>query len=318
MNVSASERKYRKAVVLCVDSSYLPFALFLALQIHQKEPSRDYDICLISDECLQIPPAFEHLKIKLFPPLDDDEYKSFKVTHLARSAYLRMWAPRILEHEYDRIIYLDSDIFLDAVGLSRLFDIDMQQMSVAAVRDVQQWYRPQRNVKEFELAGRPLRPYFNSGFLLIDTARYQENQVLERAIEIAEAHPEWICHHDQSLLNLSLDGRWLELSPVWNWQWPWKYPLFTDWIGPRFLHFIGENKPWNDPEGYCPKRFQMAYSEFFEHYFPLMPPVPVQNVSVLHSSRRISWLGLRFFGLRRRLLNYIDQFPDPYVPKMKE
>lgn len=308
-------RRHRKALVLCVDTAYLPYALFLADQIHQKEPSRDYDICLLSDAALQIPPNFTHLNITVFPPLEDDDYQRLNVTHLARSAYLRMWAPRMMAQDYDRILYLDSDIFADAAGLSRLFDIEMGGKAIAAVRDVQQWYRPQRNVKEFALAGKPLRPYFNSGVLLIDTAQYLDQRVLERALEIAKNHPERILHHDQSLLNLTLDGDWLELSPVWNWQWPWKYPLFTDWAGPRLLHFIGERKPWNDPQGYCPKRFPMAYAAFFEHYFPERTPVPAQMVSVLHAPRRLAWLALRFLALRPRLLRYLDRFPDPYRPK---
>lgn len=38
----------RKAVVLCVDAQYLPYALFLARQFHQNEPRRDYDLCIVS------------------------------------------------------------------------------------------------------------------------------------------------------------------------------------------------------------------------------------------------------------------------------
>ncbi|MDO9638966.1 MAG: glycosyltransferase family 8 protein [Pseudotabrizicola sp.] len=314
MSLPTGRKNTRNAVVFCVDAKYLPYALFLAQQLHQKEPLREYDICMVSDEPLRIPDAFADLNLKVPLPLESADYDGLKVTHLARSTYLRMWVPHILGLDYDRIIYLDSDIFADAAGLSRLFGLDMQGKAIAAVRDVQQWYRPRRNVKEFELAGRPLRPYFNGGFLMTDTARYREDLVLERALAIGEAHPEWILHHDQSLLNLALDGDWLELSPVWNWQWPWKYPLFTDWAGPRLLHFIGDKKPWNDPQGYCPRRFQMAYAAFFEQNFASPPVVAAQTVSVLHSKSRMLWLALRFLGLRGRLLRYLERFPDPYQP----
>ena len=311
---SAGNPETRKAVVFCVDANYLPYALFLASQLHQNEPSRDYDFCMVSDQDLTIPDEFAALGIKVPAPLMSPAYDGLLVSHLPRSAYLRLWVPHIIGQAYDRVLYLDSDIFADAAGLSRLFDIDLRGKSVAAVRDVQQWYRPRRNVKEFVLAGRPFRPYLNSGVLLIDTAKYREDRVLERALEIGAAHPEWIRHHDQSLLNLALDGDWVELSPVWNWQWPWKYPLFTDWVGPRLLHFIGEQKPWKDPQGLCPRRFQMAYADFFAQNFPMKPPVTAQTVSVLHSKRRLCWLALRFFGLRGRLLRYLDRFPDPYQP----
>lgn len=314
MSLPTGRERTRNAVVFCVDARYLPYALFLAQQLHQKEPARDYDICMVSDAELRIPDEFAYLDLKVPAPLASAEYDGLRVTHLPRSAYLRLWVPHILGQDYDRVLYLDSDIFADAAGLSRLFRIDMRGKSIAAVRDVQQWYRPRRNVKEFTLAGRPLRPYFNSGFLLIDTALYCDSRVLERALGIGAAHPEWILHHDQSLLNLALDGDWLELSPVWNWQWPWKYPLFTDWVGPRLLHFIGDKKPWNDPQGYCPRRFQMAYAEFFEQNFATPPTVAEQTMPVLQSKARILWLALRFLGLRPRLLRYLDRFPDPYQP----
>lgn len=314
MTLPADRENTRNAVVFCVDANYLPYALFLAQQLHQKEPLRDYDICLVSDEPLHIPDAFADLNLKVPAPLASADYDALKVTHLARSTYLRMWVPHILGQAYDRIIYLDSDMFADAAGLSRLFKMDMRGKAIAAVRDVQQWYRPKRNVKEFELAERPLRPYFNAGFLLIDAAVYRDLGVLERGLAVGEAHPEWILHHDQSLLNLALDGDWLELSPVWNWQWAWKYPLFTDWAGPRLLHFIGDKKPWNDPQGYCPRRFQIAYEAFFEQNFAAPPVVAAQTVSVLKSGSRMLWLALRFLGLRPRLLRYLDRFPDPYQP----
>lgn len=305
----------RKAVVFCVDEAYLPYALFLAQQLHQKEPRRDYDICLVSDRVVQIPDGFDELRLKVSPPLQSAAYDALKTTHLARSAYLRMWVPQILGQDYDRLIYLDSDIFADAAGLSDLFEIDMKGKAVAAVRDVQQWYRPRRVVKEFVKAGKGYRPYLNSGFLLIDVARYKESQVLERALAIAAAHPDWVPHHDQSLLNLALDGDWLELSPVWNWQWPWKYPLFTDWVGPRLLHFIGQSKPWSDPQGHCPRRFHLSYAAFLTAYFPLRAQVPVPTISVLESKARLFWLALRFVALRRALLRYLNRFPDPYQPR---
>lgn len=302
----------RKAVVLCVDAQYLPYALFLARQFHQNEPRRDYDLCIVSDDALTIPAGFEELRLNVPVPLVDPRYDRLAVSHLARSTYLRMWAPILLGQRYDRLLYLDSDIFADAGGLSRLFEVDMRGKPLAAVLDVQQWYRPRRNVKEFVLAGRPLTRYFNGGLLLIDTARYQAERVLERALEIGEAHPEWILHHDQSLLNLALDGDWVELSPVWNWQWPWKYPLFTDWVGPRLLHFIGSNKPWDDPGGYCPERFVMAYTSFFETYFPNLLPLPTRRISVLRSPKRMAWLALRFLALRPALMRHVSRFADPY------
>lgn len=307
-------RRNRKAVVFCVDAAYFPFALFLADQLHRHDPGRDYDFCLASDMELRIPPGLEHLQIRMLPPLDDSDYAGLTVTHLARSTYLRLWVPQQVGADYDRVLYLDSDIFADAGGLSRLMDIDMRGKAIAAVLDVQQWYRTRRDVTEFRQAGRPGRKYFNGGILLIDTAAYARDRVLERSIEIAQAHPEWIRHHDQSLLNLVMDGDWVELSPVWNWQWAWKYPLYTDWVGPRLLHFIGPNKPWHDPQGFCPVRCRIACAGFLAQFFPEVT-VTEPHISPLRNTRRLWWLLVRFVVQRRSLLRLLDRFPDPYTTR---
>jgi lipopolysaccharide biosynthesis glycosyltransferase len=302
----------RKAVVFCADRKFLPFALFLANQLHQHEDDRDYDICIVSDTRLEIPPGFERLRLILPDPVSNQDYDRLQVSHLARSTYLRMWAPHLLARDYDRLIYLDSDMFMDVGGLSKLFDVDMAGKPVAAVLDVQQWYRPSRIVKEFDLSSQGFRKYFNAGFLLIDTARYLADRVLERALEIGSRHPDWILHHDQSLLNLSLAGDWTELSPVWNWQVPSKYPLFTDWSGARILHFFGGVKPWNDPKGLCPERIRLAYDLFLHRHFPGLGNPERTGAGVLRSYRRMAWMALRFLALRPRLLRYMARFPDPY------
>lgn len=313
MIVPEYETARKKAVVLCVDSAFLPYALFLAHQIDQLEGARDFDICILSDTALEIPDSLAHLGIKLFEPVSHAEYHALATSHLPRSAYLRLWAPLVLCSQYDRVLYLDSDMYLDVSGLSQLFDVDLHGRVLAAVRDVQQWYRPIRQVEEFQRAKRSARPYFNSGLLLIDTARYAEAEVLPRALALAANHPDWVRHHDQSLLNLVLDGAWAELSPVWNWQWVWKYPLFTDWVGPRLLHFVAQGKPWADRAGYCPKRFGLAYAAFFARHFPSLLPLPEPRVEVLQTPKRIAWLALRFLVMRKLLLRYLSRFPDAYT-----
>ncbi|MFC0281392.1 glycosyltransferase family 8 protein [Falsigemmobacter intermedius] len=308
--------RFRKALVLCVDQPYLPFALFLMRQIDYHEPEREFDFVLMSDSPLTIPSAFDGLKIKVLPPLESEAYGKQKITHLARSAYLRLWAAEALAGIYDRILYLDSDMFADGGGFSRLMDTDMQGCAIAAVRDVQQWYRPHRDVEEFRRAGRKGRRYFNSGLLLIDVARYQADGVLNKALEIASRHPEWVRHHDQSLLNLAVDGNWVELSPVWNWQWPIKYQLFGDWCGVRLNHFIGWYKPWMDRDGLCAARFVLNYESFLSRHFPETLYAPPEKPSLLYGGKRYWKMVLRFFALRGKLLNYLKEFPDPFTVRV--
>lgn len=306
----------RKAVVFCVDAAYLPFALHLARQIAFHEPLRDFDFVLLSDSLLELPAEFAELRLRQLPPLESADYDAQKITHLARATYLRLWAPGALAADYDRILYLDADMFADAGGFSRLMEVDMQGLPLAAVRDVQQWYRPTRDVAEYRAAGRPGRAYFNGGLLLIDVARYLEADLLGKALEIARAHPEQVRHHDQSLLNLALDGHWLELSPVWNWQWPIKYALYGDWAGARLHHFIGHYKPWADRNALCAARFTLSYEAFLARHFPQTPRAAAEKPSLLEGGKRFWRMVLRFFALRGRALRYFRQFPDAYSTRV--
>lgn len=316
MTISSPTPGHRKAVVLCVDQAYLPFALFLMRQIDFHEPDRTFDFVLMSDSELRIPAEFSELKIRVLPPLANTDYEEQKITHLSRSTYLRLWAPGALAADYDRILYLDADMFADAGGFSRLMETNMQGLPIAAVRDVQQWYRPKRDVEEFRRAKRKGRRYFNGGLLLIDVAQFIEQDILNQALEIARSHPEWVRHHDQSLLNLAVDGKWLELSPVWNWQWPIKYPLYGDWTGARLHHFIGWYKPWADRNGLCAARFTTSYETFLIRHFPETPRALSEKPSLLEGGKRYWKTILRFFALRRSLLRYLRDFPDPWSTRV--
>lgn len=304
-----------KAIVLCTDAGYLPFALHLACQIDRLDRERDFDICLLSDTPLTLPEDFAGLGLRLVGPVTDPAYLALEARHLPRSTYLRLWAPHLLGQDYDRLLYLDCDMFAEAGGFGRLLDTDMAGRAVAAVRDVQQWYRPRRNPAEFRAAGLSPTPYLNGGLLLIDPKAFEAARLREQCLDLAARHPDWIRHHDQSLLNLVLAGDWTKLSPLWNWQWPIKYPGFTDWVTPRLLHFIGTVKPWNDRDGVCPARFAASYRDFLSRHFPDRPPVPMPPPGPLHSSRQAWRMAVRFLALRGRLLNYLSQFPDPWTPR---
>ena len=313
MHYPTDKSRRKNAIVFCVDAAYLPFALHLAAQIHFHEPHRDYDFVLVSDTELNIPPSLDYLKVKTYPALRDKAYDNLQPLHLPRSTYLRLWAPLLLSQDYERILYLDSDMTAEGGGFSKLLRIDLKGNVLAAVRDVQQWYRPQRQVAEFRLAERPLRRYFNAGLMLIDVDQYSREDVLGRSLHIAKHHPQWMHHHDQSLLNLVLDGNWTELSPIWNWQWPLKYPLFGDWLDIRLNHFIGGDKPWNDINGHAPSRHYNSYKSFFEAHFPNYLPPRRREFKTLHDTKRIIWLLMRFVFLRGKLLRFTDKFKSPYM-----
>lgn len=300
----------RQAVVMCCDAAFLPFALFLAHRITREMPERRFDICICGEEEMTLPPSLHGLDVRMVQIAAGESYRGMKTTHLPRSAYLRLWIADALSDQYDRLLYLDCDVFPENAALADLLSLDIGNRAVGAVRDMQQWPDPGKRVKEFRMMGWPARPYFNSGVLLIDVQRFRTQEVLTRALDFAAAHPEVLLHHDQSLLNCVLYDDWAELSPVWNWQWVAKRPLFSLWTDVQLSHFVTGLKPWRDPKGKVPVRYGKEYEKFFSVHFPEVTMPGPQRPLLPESLGRFFWTLLRHLVVQGRISAYLKRFPD--------
>ncbi|MFC7702589.1 glycosyltransferase family 8 protein [Plastorhodobacter daqingensis] len=307
---NSSQPAHRRAIALCADARFLPHAAFLANQIAGQNPWRDYDICICSAEALTLPAQLAAPGLRIIQITPGADYGALHDADLPRSTYLRLWVAEALAPDYDRILYLDADMFLEAGDPGLLLDLDLGPHAVAAVRDMQQWSTPLKEVSEFKAMGWPAAPYFNAGLMLIDTTRFQADRVLARALEFRTAHPDAVHHHDQSLLNCVLRGNWAELSPVWNWQWVAKRPLFALWSGARLVHFVGHLKPWNDPRGVYPLRYAIAYAAFFARYFPDLPVVPVAQETLQSRGKDFALVMVQHLAGRGRINRYLQRFRD--------
>ena len=300
----------KHAVVMACDSNYAPYAFFLAQQIIKAHENRDFDICIFSQDALQLPEALQHLGLRLETiPAENPFRNGPNQDRHGEACYLRLMLPRLVAGRYERLLYLDSDIFLNG-ELSGLLHIDMCDAAIAAVRDNSQWRTPNRLLPEFKTLQLPATPYFNSGMLLIDVARYQTEQILEQCLELLKNHPEALPRHDQSLLNLVMRGKWTEVSPVWNWQYTWSSRFFADIAEPRLVHFIGPRKPWKDSDNVLPRRYRQAYVTFLNAHYPRW-----QEALTLDDKRR-GWpnkLGKMFFKhmmSAARMKRYLNKFED--------
>lgn len=301
----------RFAVVICCDQNYFPLSCFFANQIADFCPQRNFDILIAAADEMPLPADLGAKGAEFLLLTPGDELKNLSHGHLPPSTYYRLWLPDMLCDRYDRVLYLDADMFVEGGDLSALFTVEMWGRPVAAVRDVQQWLRPNKHLRDFRLAGKAPAPYFNGGFELFDTKKYRADNVLAAAMEYALARPEALIRQDQSLLNIILYRNWAELSPLWNWQWASKRPLFGIAEPICISHFAGSVKPWGDSRGICPPRYWAQMQLYFEAYFP-DTTMRGQAVRHEHFKRRFFVKNaLEHALIMPTMRRYLDRFKTP-------
>ena len=277
ISAAVGEARHDKAIYLCTDERFFPYALFLMDQIATATPDRDFDLVLLSSKVLPEHPLLDTHQIRRVRiDLDSLDLNLPTNARISLASYLRIFGPEIFADDYRRLLYLDADIFYQRGDLSRLLDLDMQGRAIGGVRDMPQMRKPNRTPEDFRIMGLPQAKYFNAGVLLIDVPTWREQQVTQRALEIAARVGDKLAYHDQSALNGVVQGNWLELNPVWNFTYSHQTMYFSAMFDVCLYHFVGRRKPFMGSYGGFPLRFTEPYRRFMAEHWPAALPA-LQN-----------------------------------------
>jgi lipopolysaccharide biosynthesis glycosyltransferase len=196
---------------------------------------------------------------------------------MTSAAYVRLLIPAVLPESTHRVIYLDSDLVVEA-DLGELWSLDMAQHAVLAVQNYGASYvsYPLGIARYEELGLDAKAPYFNSGVMLIDVRNWRETGITERAIDYLRRYERQLNTHDQEGLNAVLSGKWRAIDPRWNqmtnilWFEQWPESQFKEEIRGRYrlimhepfiIHFSGPSKPWRHD---CLHPLQPRYLHYLE------------------------------------------------------
>ncbi len=204
---------------------------------------------------------------------------------VSRTAYARLFLGEVLPATVTRCIYLDCDTVV-VRDIAEAWESDLGGRTIGAVADG----GSVASRAHQERVGLAEARYFNSGFAVIDVARWRERGVGARALaHAAEPTRGRRLFVDQDALNRALEGDWQELPNVWNARVeasPW---LTADSLA--VFHFTSSPKPWQAD-------YQRRFREVFLHHLDL----------TAYAGRRAwnpgGW-GARFAKLRRAV---------PYLP----
>lgn len=301
------------AVAFCVDAKFFPYALFMIWQIAHLNPDRRFDFVIASDEDLSVPDWAKPHGIVMHragEPPAGAEVARFRGS---MSTLMRIMLARELGDRYRRIIYMDSDMFVAGGDLGRLMEVDLGPHPIGAALDYCCFYPLARTPKEFAEMGWPAVPYFNSGFQVIDTKAYRDQEVERRSFEFCGIYKKPMPFGDQTLTNLALRGKFAQLAPCWNWQFDFQIPHLAHFYPVFHHHFIGKQKPQAVDSGLLSSRFNHAYRAFMERHMPeglarLAPPAKPRLLTFGEQAGMI-YRNL-IFG--KPAMDIIERHPDPY------
>lgn len=253
-------------VVTAADENYAPYLSVMISTLLDKTsrttPIRffiiDDDLSISSKEKL-IETAHKHSETAViqFVKVDEEVYENFLVSdHITTTAYFRISMPKMLAGKnYRKILYIDSDtLILD--DIQKLYQQELDGKTIGAIIDPGQ-------TKALERLGVDSPDYyFNSGVMVIDVERWNQQHITEKTIEYLKKHGDKIIYHDQDALNAVLYEQWHPFHPRWNMQSSLifdKHPAPTKHYddlykegreNPAIVHFTGHDKPWNTLTGH--------------------------------------------------------------------
>jgi len=160
--------------------------------------------------------------------------------HFAKATYNRFLMPQILNGIVDKFIYIDADVQCFG-NLKSLMQLNLKDNVVAVVNDLP--YVREKQIKKLNIKN---NKYFNAGFMFIDTKKWNDNNISEKAIKLSFDNLGKFAWLDQDALNIVLDGKCLYIDKKYDYLLNMKHKSSTMPNNVIFVHYVGRYKPWTE------------------------------------------------------------------------
>ena len=147
-------------------------------------------------------------------------------------------------------MYLDCDIVVLG-DISELYFTDLEGNYIAGV--VENWilHSPIFSYYTKEAVGIESKEYINAGIALMDLAKFRENKIEERFVELINKYNFNVIDPDQSYMNYLCHGHIKYLPFEWN-----RTPLENvECESPKIVHYALGFKPWHDKTMFLASHF---------------------------------------------------------------
>jgi len=315
-------------IAFCCDNNYLPYCTTVIASIlyYNMEETIMFHI-LCSDSAKEnedkiktwISKYSEKFQVTFYH-IDQSKFGDFPIedAYINISTYFRLSLPELLR-DVDKVLYLDCDVIVNG-NLRELWETDITGKAMAGVLD-----RHCGSIRLYNRLDYPLEyGYVNAGVLLINLKVWKEDNLFQKALELARKKPNQLKNHDQDILNTLFYDKKLILDFKYNLL---EYYFFVeDWLyidkkyypqiikackNPVIIHFCLPVKPWH-------YECQNPYKTLYYKYRAMTPWPKVElihrkeNLTLkLKLKRLLGKMGLYHIEAKPTLRKDINVIEDP-------
>lgn len=317
-------------IVFAANNAYIPmFAAAFKSLISHSSKQYNYDVVVIGTDISEInkiklvhmAESYTNITIRFYNPgVLIQNYNLKANAHITKETYYRFLIQDILP-EYDKVLYLDSDLIINA-DLAELYQTDISNYMLAAARDPD--FLGQINGMNPETMNyvtdvfkmKDPYNYFQAGVLLFNEKRMRDAYTLNQWLEFATKPYKY---NDQDVLNLYCENEVYFLDMSWNMITDCNHERISKVIvfapheiqkeynrarkAPKIIHYAGFKKPWDDPTEDFGEYFWLAEREtpFYEELISNMSSIR----KGLNSNLSDSYSKCQKIRRRTRLVNFL-------------
>ena len=258
-NMTINNKVKEIPIFLSTDDNYVPF-LDVTIRSLIDNASRDYNYHIVilntgldkskTDKVLEMQDDNFRIEFEdISYAIKDIEHKLPNEQHFGLATWYRLFIQSLFP-EYDKVLYLDCDIVVKG-DISELYHTDLEDNYIAGV--IENWilHSPIFSYYTKNAVGIESSEYINAGIMVMDLAKFRQNRIEERFVDLINKYNFNVIDPDQSYINYLCHGHIKYLPFEWN-----RTPLQdVECENPKIIHYALGFKPWHDKNTFLGEHF---------------------------------------------------------------
>lgn len=204
----------------------------------------------------------------IYKDMNDRMFDGLPINDLfGKGTYYRYTIPELCKES--KVLQVDGDVLIRH-NIRELYDTDVSDVAMGVVED--QCSDSIKQINRLRIA----TPIFNNGVQLMNLDYWRKNDIAKKCRDFLIQNPETCLYVDQDANNIILQGKVRYLSPTYNFQQQWFWPLsqreihYSKWSevdkyknDPVIMHFCVHLKPWHKE---CSHPFRQEWVKYAKMY----------------------------------------------------